>query len=72
MVEFNVLQYTWRKNMPTINVDSRGTKCPGPITDLIRAYKNANNGNEIVILANDPGVVHKNQKWIYRINPRRY
>jgi TusA-related sulfurtransferase len=55
--------------MPTINVDSRGTKCPGPITDLIRAYKNANNGNEIVILANDPGVVHKNQKWIYRINP---
>ena len=52
--------------MTTINVDSRGTACPGPITDLIRAYKKANNGDEIVILANDPGIVPDSKAWCTR------
>jgi tRNA 2-thiouridine synthesizing protein A len=52
--------------MTTISVDSRGTACPGPITDLIRAYKKANNGDEIVILANDPGVVPDSKAWCTR------
>ena len=30
--------------MTTYNVDSKGTACPGPITDLIRAYRKASNG----------------------------
>ena len=46
--------------MRTMNVDSRGTACPGPITDLIRAYKKAENGDIIVLIANDPGSVPRN------------
>ncbi|MEM4877649.1 MAG: sulfurtransferase TusA family protein, partial [Thermoplasmata archaeon] len=42
--------------MATINVDSRGSACPGPITDLVRAYKKANNGDIIELLATDSGI----------------
>ncbi len=33
---------------------------------LIRAYKQSNNGDEIVILANDPGVVPDSKAWCIR------
>jgi TusA-related sulfurtransferase len=49
--------------MRTMNVDSRGTACPGPITDLIRAYKKAENGDIIVLIANDPGAVPDSKAW---------
>ncbi|MHB1493257.1 MAG: sulfurtransferase TusA family protein [Thermoplasmataceae archaeon] len=52
--------------MTTMNVDSRGTACPGPITDLIRAYKKAQNGDMIVLVANDPGVVPDSKSWCER------
>ena len=49
-------------------VDSRGTACPGPITDLIRAYKKANNGDVIELLATDPGVKADSKAWCERTN----
>jgi len=35
-------------------VDSRGSFCPGPITDLFRAYRNSQLGDVIELLATDP------------------
>jgi len=35
-------------------IDSRGSFCPGPITDLFRAYRTAQLGDVIELLATDP------------------
>lgn len=47
-------------------VDSRGTPCPGPITDLLRAYRKAHNGDVIELLATDPGVRADSRAWCER------
>lgn len=44
-------------------VDSRGTSCPGPITDLFKAYRNAQVGDIIELLATDPGAKPDVQAW---------
>lgn len=49
--------------MVTHKVDSRGTSCPGPITDLIRAYRKSENGDIIELLATDPGVKADSMSW---------
>lgn len=49
--------------MTTHKVDSRGTSCPGPITDLLRAYRKAVNGDTIELLATDPGVRADAKAW---------
>jgi TusA-related sulfurtransferase len=49
-------------------VDSRGTACPGPITDLIRAYRKSANGDIIELLATDPGVRADSKAWCERTN----
>jgi len=51
---------------PTVVVDSRGTMCPGPITDLFRAYRNANIGDTIELLATDPAAKSDVQAWTRR------
>ncbi len=51
---------------PTIVVDSRGTMCPGPITDLFRAYRNAAIGDVIELLATDPAAKSDTQAWAKR------
>ena len=51
---------------PTIIVDSRGTMCPGPITDLFRAYRNAKIGDVIELLATDPAAKSDTQAWAKR------
>jgi len=51
---------------PTVVVDSRGTMCPGPITDLFRAYRNANIGDTIELLATDPAAKSDVQAWTKR------
>ncbi len=51
---------------PTVVVDSRGTMCPGPITDLFRAFRNANVGDIIELLATDPGAKSDVQAWAKR------
>jgi len=40
--------------------------CPGPITDLFRAYRNANIGDIIELLATDPAARSDTQAWAKR------
>ncbi len=51
---------------PTTVVDSRGTMCPGPITDLFRAYRNATIGDVIELWATDPAAKPDTQTWAKR------
>jgi len=51
---------------PMVVVDSRGTMCPGPITDLFRAYRNADIGDTIELLATDPAAKSDVQAWTRR------
>jgi len=51
---------------PTVVVDSRGTMCPGPITDLFKAYRHANVGDVIELLATDPAAKSDTQAWAKR------
>jgi tRNA 2-thiouridine synthesizing protein A len=44
-------------------VDSRGSACPGPITDLARAYRRSKVGDVIELWATDPGVKGDVQAW---------
>jgi tRNA 2-thiouridine synthesizing protein A len=44
-------------------VDSRGSSCPGPITDLAMAYRRAKVGDTIELWATDPGVKPDLQAW---------
>jgi tRNA 2-thiouridine synthesizing protein A len=44
-------------------VDSRGSFCPGPITDLFRAYRQSNVGDIIELLATDPGAKADVEAW---------
>jgi tRNA 2-thiouridine synthesizing protein A len=50
----------------TTVVDSRGTMCPGPITDLFRAYRNSNIGDVIELWATDPAAKPDTQAWAKR------
>jgi TusA-related sulfurtransferase len=51
---------------PTTVVDSRGTMCPGPITDLFKAYRHSNIGDVIELLATDPAAKSDTQAWAKR------
>lgn len=51
---------------PTIVIDSRGTMCPGPITDLFRAFRNANIGDVLELWATDPAAKSDVQAWAKR------
>jgi TusA-related sulfurtransferase len=51
---------------PTVVVDSRGTMCPGPITDLFKAYRHAAIGDVIELLATDPAAKSDTQAWARR------
>lgn len=44
-------------------VDSRGSSCPGPITDLALAYRRAKAGDIIELWATDPGVKPDMAAW---------
>ncbi len=44
-------------------VDSRGSSCPGPITDLAMAYRRSKAGDTIELWATDPGVKPDVQAW---------
>ena len=48
---------------PRTLVDSRGSSCPGPITDLAMAYRRAKVGDEIELWATDPGVKPDIRAW---------
>lgn len=44
-------------------IDSRGSFCPGPITDLFKAYRSSVLGDEIELLATDPGAKADVTAW---------
>ena len=44
-------------------VDSRGSACPGPFTDLALAYRRSNVGDVIELWATDPGVKADARAW---------
>jgi len=47
-------------------VDSRGSFCPGPITDLFKAYRSAQLGDVIELLATDPAAKADVTAWSQR------
>jgi TusA-related sulfurtransferase len=47
-------------------VDSRGSFCPGPITDLFKAYRNSQLGDVIELLATDPAAKSDVTAWAKR------
>ncbi len=51
---------------PTISIDARGISCPGPLTNLIKAYRKAKNGDVIEVLATDPGFKSDVKAWVER------
>jgi tRNA 2-thiouridine synthesizing protein A len=51
---------------PITVIDSRGTMCPGPITDLFRAFRNANIGDVLELWATDPAAKSDVQAWARR------
>ncbi|MCL4412241.1 MAG: sulfurtransferase TusA family protein [Candidatus Thermoplasmatota archaeon] len=44
-------------------IDSRGSACPGPITDLARAYRNSKVGDLLELWATDKGVQADTAAW---------
>ena len=51
---------------PATVVDSRGTMCPGPITDLFKAYRNSNVGDTLELWATDPAAKSDTEAWARR------
>jgi tRNA 2-thiouridine synthesizing protein A len=47
-------------------VDSRGSFCPGPITDLFKAYRSSSLGDEIELWATDPAAKSDVEAWSSR------
>jgi len=47
-------------------VDSRGSFCPGPITDLFKAYRSSQLGDVIELLATDPAARADVTAWAQR------
>ncbi len=44
-------------------IDSRGSFCPGPLTDLFKAYRQAKNGDLLELWATDPAAKSDVQAW---------
>jgi tRNA 2-thiouridine synthesizing protein A len=44
-------------------VDSRGSFCPGPLTDLFKAYRTSSLGDEIEVWATDPAAESDIRAW---------
>jgi tRNA 2-thiouridine synthesizing protein A len=47
-------------------IDSRGSFCPGPITDLFKAYRSSQIGDVIELLATDPAARADVTAWTQR------
>jgi len=44
-------------------IDSRGSFCPGPLTDLFKAYRTAQLGEVLEVWATDPAAKSDIQAW---------
>lgn len=61
---------TTQQVTPHTMVDSRGSSCPGPITDLALAYRRSKVGDVIELWATDPGVRPDLQAWARKTGNR--
>lgn len=61
-----------QQNTPSARtlVDSRGSACPGPITDLAMAYRRSKVGDVIELQATDPGVKPDVKAWAAKTGNR--
>jgi len=48
----------------TKEIDARGSFCPGPLMELIRAIRDADVGDTIAILSKDPGSRTDIPAWV--------
>ena len=49
---------------PTRTVDARGSFCPGPLMELIRAIREAQVGDVLAVLSSDKGSKVDIPKWV--------
>lgn len=47
-------------------IDSRGSFCPGPLTDLFKVYRTASLGDILEVWATDPAAKSDIQAWCAR------
>jgi TusA-related sulfurtransferase len=48
----------------TKTIDARGSYCPGPLMELVRAIKEHQTGDVIDLLSSDEGSVNDIPKWV--------
>lgn len=49
------------------SVDARGSFCPGPLMELIKAVKSAEVGDVIEVLSNDEGSAKDIPEWVNKM-----
>ena len=55
---------------PTRTVDARGSYCPGPLMELIRAIREAQVGDVISVYSSDKGSKVDIPKWVEKAGHR--
>lgn len=51
---------------PSVSIDARGSYCPGPLMELVRAIREGEVGEIISILSDDPGSRRDIPLWTER------
>ena len=54
----------------TRTVDARGSFCPGPLMELIRAIRESQHGDVIAVLSSDKGSKIDIPKWVEKAGHR--
>jgi TusA-related sulfurtransferase len=55
---------------PTVIIDARGSYCPGPLMELIRAVREADVGDAIAVWSSDRGSRTDIPKWVEKAGHR--
>lgn len=59
-----------RESAPTTTIDARGSFCPGPLMELIRAIRDSQVGDVIAVLSTDKGSRVDIPKWVDKAGHR--
>jgi TusA-related sulfurtransferase len=67
-----VVEMTMATDQPTINrtIDARGSFCPGPLMELIRAIRESEVGTVICVRSSDRGSRIDIPKWVEKAGHR--
>ena len=55
---------------PTVIIDARGSYCPGPLMELIRAVREAAVGDVVAVWSSDRGSLTDIPKWVEKAGHR--